>query len=83
MNENPDSSYYTTPLPLERQVEPYGSINTEQPIEPVNTEQPIEPVNTEQPIEPVEYYDERSSMNKPSRIKRKTNKKKQSDNDKI
>ena len=38
LNENPDSSYYTTPLPLERHIEP-----VEQPIEPVRqVEQPID-----------------------------------------
>lgn len=41
LNENPDSSYYTTPLPLEK------PIIDEQPARQV--EQPIEPVIAEQP----------------------------------
>ena len=84
LNENPDSSYYTTPLPLERHIEPVRQV--EPPIEPViaDTEQPIEPViaDTEHKVEPVDP-DVRSSMNKPSRIKKRTIKKKQSENDKI
>ena len=71
LNENPDSSYYTTPLPLERHI-------ITEPIEPVRqVEPPIEPVRqVEPPIEPVDP-DVRSSMNKPSRIKKRTIKKKQ------
>ena len=98
LNEKPDSSYYTTPLPLERPVERPVERPIEQPVErpverpieqpverpieqPVIAEQPVEPVIAEQPVE---YYDEKTSMNKPSRIKRRTNKKKQqSENDKI
>lgn len=85
LNENPDSSYYTTPLPLEKPIiDEQPARQVEQPIEPVIAEQPIEPViaDTEQPIEPIDH--ERSSMNKPSRIKKRTIKKKQqSENDKI
>ena len=45
LNENPDSSYYTTPLPLERH------IDSEQPIEPVRQVEPYGSIDTEQPIE--------------------------------
>ena len=65
LNEMPDSNYYTTPLPLERQVE--------QPIGPVRqVETPIEPVRqVEQPVRQVI-----DSEQQPKR-KRRTNKKKQ------
>ena len=95
LNEKLDSSYYTTPLPLEqRPIEPVRQVIEseqpvikQQPIEPViaDSEPPIEPViaDSEQPIEPVDH-DVRPSMNKPSRIKKRTIKKKQqSENDKI
>ena len=94
LNERPPDNYYTTPLPLERPIEPVRQvIESEQiPIEPVRqvieSEQiPIEPVRepiiAEHKVEPVDP-DVRSSMNKPSRIKKRTIKKKQqSENDKI
>ena len=67
LNENPDSSYYTTPLPLERHI-------ITEPIEPVRqVEPPIEPVRqVEPPIEPVRQVIE----GEPKR-KRRTNKNKQ------
>ena len=72
LNENPDSSYYTTPLPLERHIEPVRQvIESEQPVEPVR-----EPIITEHKVEHVDP-DVISSMNKPSRIKKRTIKKKQ------
>ena len=109
LNEQPISSYYTTPLPVRQPVEQPVERPVEQPVErpieqpvrqveqpittpieqPVTTpviaesEQPIaeepvrEPIITEHKVKPVEYYIEGSSMNKPSRIKRRTNKKKQ------
>ena len=61
LNEKPDSSYYTTPLPFERH------IASEQPVRQV--EQPIEPVRQ---VEPVIA----DSEQQPKR-KRRTNKKKE------
>ena len=86
LNENPVSSYYTTPLPLEQRhiiaeppVREPVIADSEQPVEPVrepvNTE-PYGSINTEHKVEPVDP-DMRSSMNKPSRIKKRTIKKKQ------
>ena len=72
LNEMPDSNYYTTPLPLERQVEqPIGPVRqVETPIEPVRqVEQPVRQV--EQPVRQVI-----DSEQQPKR-KRRTNKKKQ------
>ena len=72
LNEKLDSSYYTTPLPLEqRPIEPVRQV--EQPVRQV--EQPVRQViDSEQPIEPVRQVID--SEQQPKR-KRRTNKKKQ------
>lgn len=74
LNEQPPYSYYATPLhvePVRQPVEPVRQVVepiTEQPI----AEQPIEPV---EPVrQPVELPAEKSSMNKPSRAYRRSNK---------
>ena len=79
LNEQPLSSYYTTPLPIEKPI-------TEQPVEPVR--QPVEPV--EQPVEqpvgrPIEQPVRQpviaeQPVRQPKR-KRRTTKKKQENNE--
>ena len=67
LNEQPISSYYTTPLPIGQPVS-----TVQQPIEPVSTvQQPVRQV--EQPVEPVRQ---------PKR-KRRNNKKKQENNEPV
>ena len=74
LNEKPDSSYYTIPLPFERH------IDSEQPIEPVRqVETPVEPVIAEQPIREPVIAD---SEQQPKR-KRRTNKKKEKQHDEL
>ena len=78
LNEKPDSSYYTTPLPFERPIEPVRQVIdlTEQPVRQViDTEQPVRQViDTEQPVRQV------IDTEQPKR-KRRTNKKKQQNNE--
>ena len=50
LNEQPISSYYTTPLPVERPIEPVIP-PVEQPVEPI--EQPVEPIIAEPSIVPI------------------------------
>ena len=66
LNKQPPDNYYTTPLPHERPIEPYGYVSTVQPVQPVrqviDSEQPVQPVrqviDSEQPIaeQPISRY---------------------------
>lgn len=70
LNEQPDSSYYTTPLPIERHIEqPVSTV--QQPVSTVSTVQPVSTV--QQPIQPV--------ITEQPKRKRRTNKNKQQNNE--
>ena len=84
LNEQPISSYYTTPLPIEHQqvVQP---IEHQQVVQPIVQQQPIE--HQQQPVErpieqPVEINRQVIESEQPKR-KRRTNKKKQENNEPV
>ena len=84
LNERPPDNYYTTPLPVEP-VEPV-ELNRRTVDDVLKNQTVLEQQQQEQRKRKIidEYDDERSSINKPSRAYRRSNKRKQqSENDKI